>query len=158
MRHALLTSLVLLICSVQPMTLQAHVLDDRDDRPGADLPEREIDVVGADDRRTGPSGGLQIGGALAIEEPAVGTTGPAGAGDTLKGVVAGFSIRSQLSPSALKVEVNSAVAYPISPKLSLGVDYAYVEGEDLIATHAEIGSFAVDHGSHNLVLKARWRF
>jgi hypothetical protein len=156
MRPALMTVFAVLL-HVLPLTVaSAHVLDNQEDRPGSDLP------AAAADARDLPAADLQIGGALDLGQPAAGSSRLASGGGASMQIIGarpgGPDLALELSPSYLGLEQDSAVAYAISRRLSLGVDYAYEEGEDLVERYAQIGSFAADHGSHNLVVKARWRF
>jgi len=50
----------------------------------------------------------------------------------------------------------SGFAVPLSERFSLGIGYNHVEGEDLWREFAEAGS--VDYDSHNILLRAYWRF
>jgi hypothetical protein len=50
----------------------------------------------------------------------------------------------------------SGFAVPLSERFSLGIGYRHVEGEDLWREFADAGS--VDYDSHNIVLRAHWRF
>jgi hypothetical protein len=50
----------------------------------------------------------------------------------------------------------SDLALALTDRLAVGLGYRYVEGEDLWREFAEIGS--TDYESHNLLLRAHWRF
>ena len=50
----------------------------------------------------------------------------------------------------------SALALPLTDRLALGVGYHRVQGEDLWREFAEIGG--MDYESHNVLLRAHWRF
>jgi hypothetical protein len=50
----------------------------------------------------------------------------------------------------------STFALALTNRLAVGLGYRYVEGEDLWREFADIGS--TDYESHNLLLRAHWRF
>ena len=50
----------------------------------------------------------------------------------------------------------SSLRLPVTERLSFGVGYRHLEGEDLWHRHAEAGS--VDYDSHDFLLRAHWRF
>jgi hypothetical protein len=50
----------------------------------------------------------------------------------------------------------SDFALALTDRLAVGLGYRYVEGEDLWREFAEIGS--TDYESHNVLLRAHWRF
>jgi hypothetical protein len=50
----------------------------------------------------------------------------------------------------------SAVALPLTERWAVGLGYRHVRGEDLWQEFTEIGS--TDYESHNLLLRAHWRF
>lgn len=51
---------------------------------------------------------------------------------------------------------SSALALPLTDRLTVGFGYQRVLGEDLWREFAEIG--AMDYESHNVLLRAHWRF
>jgi hypothetical protein len=51
---------------------------------------------------------------------------------------------------------NSELALLLSERLSLGVGYRHVHGEDLWREFADTGS--MDYESHNFLFRAHWRF
>ena len=53
-------------------------------------------------------------------------------------------------------QARSGFSVPLSERFSLGIGYNHVEGEDLWREFAEAGS--VDYDSHNILLRAYWRF
>jgi hypothetical protein len=53
-------------------------------------------------------------------------------------------------------QTKSALALPVTERLSLALDYRRLEGEDLWHRHAEAGS--LDYDSHDFLVRARWRF
>jgi hypothetical protein len=53
-------------------------------------------------------------------------------------------------------QAGSGLAISVSERFSLGVGYRRVVGEDLWREFAEAGS--VDYESHNILLRAHWRF
>jgi hypothetical protein len=50
----------------------------------------------------------------------------------------------------------SAVALPLTERWAVGLGYRHIRGEDLWQQFTEIGS--TDYESHNLLLRAHWRF
>jgi hypothetical protein len=52
--------------------------------------------------------------------------------------------------------LGDGLALPLTERLSLGVDYENIRGEDLWREFAESGS--PDYDSHNFLLRAQWRF
>jgi opacity protein-like surface antigen len=50
------------------------------------------------------------------------------------------------------------LAYPVNASLTLGLGYRYVKGEDLVFRTVDPGSLSPDYDSHNVLLRARWRF
>ena len=50
----------------------------------------------------------------------------------------------------------SGLTLLVSERLSFGVDYRHLEGEDLWRRHAEAAS--LDYDSHDFMLRAHWRF
>jgi hypothetical protein len=83
---------------------------------------------------------------------------------------AGFR-RERVSPAALPPERRetdgspalpwlsqgkSALSLPVTGRLTLGIGYRRVEGEDLWRRYAEAGS--IDYDSHDFLLHAHWRF
>jgi hypothetical protein len=53
-------------------------------------------------------------------------------------------------------QAGSGFAVSLSERFSLGVGYRHVVGEDLWREFADAGS--VDYDSHNILLRANWRF
>jgi hypothetical protein len=53
-------------------------------------------------------------------------------------------------------EGKSALRLPVTERLSFGVGYRRLQGEDLWRRYAEAGS--VDYDSHDFLLRAHWRF
>ena len=47
---------------------------------------------------------------------------------------------------------------PVSESVSLGLRYQYLRPEDIRRDVAETGSLDDEYSSHNLVLRARWKF
>jgi hypothetical protein len=62
----------------------------------------------------------------------------------------------QPTASPLLPWLGDGLALPLSKRLSLGVDYENIRGEDLWREFAETGS--PDYDSHNFLLRAQWRF
>lgn len=107
---------------------------------------------------------LQIGGALALAQPALRAsivrTGP--------GVLAAAqeSLRApRPAPAAAPAmpwlslgDGKSGLAYPVTDRLSLGLGYRYLRGEDLTFKVATTGSLDQDYDSHKVMLRARWKF
>jgi opacity protein-like surface antigen len=52
----------------------------------------------------------------------------------------------------------SEVAVSVSDSVSLGVGYEYLRREDIHLEVAETGSLRDEYSTHNVVLRARWRF
>jgi hypothetical protein len=50
------------------------------------------------------------------------------------------------------------LAVPVSDSVSFGLRYQYLEREDIRFEVAETGSLDEGYSSHNVVLRARWRF
>ena len=63
---------------------------------------------------------------------------------------------SPMAAPATLVPDNSGLKLPMTERLSVGVGYRHLEGEDLWHRHAEAGS--VDYDSHDFILRAHWRF
>jgi hypothetical protein len=53
-------------------------------------------------------------------------------------------------------QARSGFSVLLSERFSLGIGYRHVEGEDLWREFADAGS--VDYDSHNILLRAHWRF
>lgn len=51
-----------------------------------------------------------------------------------------------------------ALALPVSDSVSLGLGYQYLRREDVRFEVAETGSLDEGYSSHNVVLRANWRF
>lgn len=108
---------------------------------------------------------LQVGGALALAQPAIRAVVP------VQDRVVSQAKRSQRrseAASSVPVEGNAfwldadaektALAYPVSNSLSVGLGYRYVRGEDLEFKVANTEAVASEYGSHNVFLSARWQF
>jgi len=50
------------------------------------------------------------------------------------------------------------VAVPVSDTVSLGLGYEYLRREDIHLEVAETGSLHEEYSTHNVVLRARWKF
>jgi hypothetical protein len=50
------------------------------------------------------------------------------------------------------------VAVPVSETVSLGLGYEYLRREDIHLEVAETGSLNEEYSSHNVVLRAHWKF
>ena len=53
-------------------------------------------------------------------------------------------------------QARSGFSVPLSERFSLGIGYRHVEAEDLWREFADAA--AVDYDSHNILLRAHWRF
>ena len=53
-------------------------------------------------------------------------------------------------------QAKSGLRLPVTERLSFGVGYRRLQGEDLWRRYAEAGS--VDYDSHDFILRAHWRF
>ena len=108
---------------------------------------------------------LQVGGALALAQPAVRAEVPEQ--DRALSQVKHARPSSQ-AVAAVPVEGNAlwldagaektSLAYTVSDSLSLGLGYRYVRGEDLGLKMANTEAVASDYTSHNVLLRARWQF
>jgi hypothetical protein len=108
---------------------------------------------------------LQIGaraGAQAIAQPAVrASMATAAMHRTINGVVE--AQRTAAGRNAMLGLFNSVggkpgLALPVSETVSLGLRYQYLRPEDIRRGMAETASLDDGYDSHNLVLRARWRF
>jgi hypothetical protein len=108
---------------------------------------------------------LQLGarvGAHAFVQPAVRASMPT---DAMHRSINGVSAAQQaadgrngmLGPFHLGGD-RPGLAVPVSDSVSLGVRYQYLEREDIRFEVAETGSLDEGYSSHNVVLRARWRF
>ena len=52
----------------------------------------------------------------------------------------------------------SVFSVPVSERVSFGFGYEYVTPEDLAFELAESGALASDYESHQVMIRARWRF
>ena len=52
----------------------------------------------------------------------------------------------------------AGVTIPLTDDISLGLDYELEELEELTADRIEMGAGDADHASHNVMLRANWRF
>ena len=52
----------------------------------------------------------------------------------------------------------SGVAFPVTDDISFGLDYELEELEELTTDRIEMGSASADHESHNVMLRANWKF
>jgi hypothetical protein len=50
------------------------------------------------------------------------------------------------------------LAVPVSDSVSLGLDYEYLRREDIHLEVAETGSLHEEYSTHNVVLRALWKF
>jgi hypothetical protein len=66
--------------------------------------------------------------------------------------------REKKGPSTLPWDSGgrSGLRLPLTGRLSFGVAYRHLEGEDLWRRNAEAGS--VDYDSHDFIVRAHWRF
>ena len=55
-------------------------------------------------------------------------------------------------------DARTALAYPLSDRLSLDLGYRFLDVEDVIVRRGEPGTVDPTYSSHHLVLHARWRF
>jgi len=112
---------------------------------------------------------LQIGGALALAEPTLRAVVPVARrvmdnrdAPTERGrepVAGPAPVRNPQGAVAFDLGGNKPVlAYPVNASLTLGLGYRYVKGEDLVFTTVDPGSLSPDYDSHNVLLRARWRF
>jgi hypothetical protein len=108
---------------------------------------------------------LQIGaraGAQAIAQPAIRASMAAAAMHrTINGVV--DAQRTADGRNAMLGLFNSVgnkpgLALPVSESVSLGVRYQYLRPEDIRRNMSETASLDDNYSSHNVVLRARWRF
>jgi hypothetical protein len=111
---------------------------------------------------------LQIGGAVALAEPALRAVVPV---SQPVRKVPGATYARQANPAAtasiardqngvtgFDVGNKPVLAYPVNASLTLGLGYRYVKGEDLVVRTVDPGSLSPDYDSHNVLLRARWRF
>ena len=49
-----------------------------------------------------------------------------------------------------------SLVYPLNGSVSIGIDYSFIEAEDLAADRAVEGIVDVDHQSHHLLFRASW--
>ncbi len=118
----------------------------------------------ADDRQRAVQ--LQVGGALALAQPAIRAAVPAQ--DRMLSQVKHSQRRSEATASTVPTDGTAfwldadgdktGLAYPVSDSLSVGLGYRYVRGEDLEFKVANTEAVASDYGSHNVLLSARWQF
>ena len=111
---------------------------------------------------------LQVGGALALAQPALRATLPAAV--TGRRPIDAFrtlALTPAASPTAWWggampwLELRGArptFVLPLTDSLSLGLAYRYVRVEDLDFKAAKTGLLSPDYQSHNVVLRARWEF
>lgn len=108
---------------------------------------------------------LQVGGALALTQ------------SSLRASLAGSAPRPYLAPHLLTGrqpaapaprsgavrwldlrDSNTALAYPVTESLSLGLRYSYQRGEDLNFKAAKAGSLDDGYENHKVLLRAQWEF
>jgi hypothetical protein len=108
--------------------------------------------------RTGTPAEAQASGVPALAQPALRSRAVAGPGQAAGGL-AGLQPERRRQPASLlpwRGQGRSALALPLTDRLALGIGYRRVLGEDLWLEFAEIG--AMDYASHNVLLRAHWRF
>ena len=72
--------------------------------------------------------------------------GPDDTGDA--GMLAALNLQSDAS----------GLAVPVSDSMSLGLGYEYLRREDIHLEVAETGSLHEEYSTHNVVLRAQWKF
>jgi hypothetical protein len=110
------------------------------------------------DRRVTPAEAQASGGVPALAQPAL-RGGAVGGPGQAAGGLAGLQPERRRQPASLlpwRGQGRSALALPLTDRLALGIGYRRVLGEDLWLEFAEIG--AMDYESHNVLLRAHWRF
>jgi hypothetical protein len=112
---------------------------------------------------------LQVGGALALAQPALRATVPVPAvtGRRPADAFRTLALTPAASPTTWWggampwLELRGArptFVLPLTDSLSLGLAYRYVRVEDLDFKAAKTGLLAPDYQSHNVLLRARWEF
>jgi hypothetical protein len=124
----------------------------------AATPSAAVDLrVASLDRMALPAE-AQASGIPALPRPVLRIGGFAGPGQVVASP-AGLMRERRRQPESLlpwRGQGRSALALPLTDRLALGVGYRRVRGEDLWLEFAEIGG--MDYESHNVVLRAHWRF
>ena len=133
-----------------------------DGRPG------ETSAAGARYGTTAPAGAGSFAQAVRppVQPQGVWTTAPSLLPGTGSASARGLPGSPMAAPATLAPERrdggswlvpdNSGLKLPMTERLSVGVGYRHLEGEDLWHRHAEAGS--VDYDSHDFILRAHWRF
>jgi hypothetical protein len=100
----------------------------------------------------------QAASGVALLEPVLRIRGFAGPGQVVDRSRGLMPERRRQQPVILpwRSQGRSALALPLTDRLALGVGYRRVLGEDLWREFAEIGG--MDYESHNVLLRAHWRF
>ena len=106
----------------------------------------------------GPPAERQAAGVPALPQAALRVRGFAAPGQLVAGSTGLMPERRRQQRLVLpwRSQGRSALALPLTDRLILGVGYHRVRGEDLWREFAEIGG--MDYESHNVLLRAHWRF
>jgi opacity protein-like surface antigen len=112
--------------------------------------------------RFGARVGSGVGSAQAFVQPAVRTTMPSVAMYRMINGVAQVQQRSDGRHGMLGLVAmggdQPALALPVSDSVSLGVGYEYLRREDIHLEVAETGSLSEAYSTHNLTVRAHWKF
>jgi hypothetical protein len=108
---------------------------------------------------------LQVGDALALTQPSLRATLP-GSVDRRYLAPHQSAPREQTGPERRAIAARwldldgtrPMLDYPVTDRLSLGLRYSYLRGEDLIFKVAKTGSLNDTYQSHRVLLRAQWEF